>query len=40
MGVFEFHNFAKGTIAVAEELAQLTDATTIIGGFQTINNIR
>ena len=32
MGVFEFPNFAKGTIAVAEELAQLTDATTIIGG--------
>ncbi len=31
MGVFEFENFAKGTIAVAEALAQ-TDATTIIGG--------
>ena len=31
MGVFEMPNFAKGTIAVAEALAQ-TDATTIIGG--------
>ena len=31
MGVFEFENFAKGTIAVAEELASLKDATTIIG---------
>lgn len=31
MGVFEFDNFAKGTIAVAEALAA-SDATTIIGG--------
>lgn len=31
MGVFEFANFAKGTEAVAEALAQI-DATTIIGG--------
>ncbi len=31
MGVFEFANFAKGTQAVAEALAQI-DATTIIGG--------
>ena len=31
MGVFEFENFAKGTIAVAKALAE-TDATTIIGG--------
>ncbi|MCI7098575.1 MAG: phosphoglycerate kinase [Lachnospiraceae bacterium] len=31
MGVFEMPNFAKGTIAVAEALAEL-DATTIIGG--------
>lgn len=31
MGVFEFTNFAKGTIAVAEALAKI-DATTIIGG--------
>ena len=31
MGVFEFSRFARGTIAIAEALAQ-TDATTIIGG--------
>jgi phosphoglycerate kinase len=31
MGVFEFENFAKGTIAVAKALASI-DATTIIGG--------
>ena len=31
MGVFEMPNFAKGTIAVAEALAEI-DATTIIGG--------
>jgi phosphoglycerate kinase len=31
MGVFEFENFAKGTIAVAKALAEI-DATTIIGG--------
>jgi len=32
MGVFEFENFAKGTIAIAEALAEITDGTTIIGG--------
>ncbi len=31
MGVFEFENFAKGTIKVAEAVAE-ADATTIIGG--------
>ncbi len=31
MGVFEFANFAKGTIAVAEAMS-LVDATTVIGG--------
>ncbi len=31
MGVFEFENFANGTIAVAKGLAE-TDATSIIGG--------
>ena len=31
MGVFEFENFAKGTKAVAEAMAEI-DATTIIGG--------
>lgn len=31
MGVFEFENFAKGTIEVAEAMAE-SDATTVIGG--------
>ena len=31
MGVFEFENFAKGTIAVAEAMAKV-DGTTVIGG--------
>ena len=42
MGVFEFDNFAKGTIAVAQELANLQDATTIIGGGDSasaVNNL-
>ena len=32
MGCFEMPNFAKGTIAVAEAMAELKDATTNIGG--------
>ena len=32
MGVFEFSNFANGTIGVCEAIANLTDVTTIIGG--------
>ncbi len=32
MGVFEFPKFAEGTFAVAKALANLQDATTIIGG--------
>jgi len=32
MGVFEMSNYAKGTIGVATAIANLTDATTIIGG--------
>lgn len=35
MGVFEMPNFAKGTLAIGEELAKITkdnDATTIVGG--------
>ena len=32
LGVFEFSNFASGTVEIAKTLAQLTDATTIVGG--------
>ncbi len=32
MGVFEMPAFAKGTVAIAEILAGLKDAVTIIGG--------
>ena len=32
MGVFEFENFANGTLAVAKAMADLEDATTVIGG--------
>ena len=32
MGVFEMDNFAKGTIGVCEAIANLPNATTIIGG--------
>jgi phosphoglycerate kinase len=38
MGVFEFENFAAGTLGVANALADLTDAgaTTIIGGGDSV----
>lgn len=32
MGAFEMPKFAKGTLAIGQELANLKDATTIIGG--------
>lgn len=32
MGVFEFPPFVRGTVAIAEMLAGLTQATTIVGG--------
>eukprot|EP00958_Prasinococcus_capsulatus_P004220 scaffold389_cov382-Prasinococcus_capsulatus_cf.AAC.30 len=36
MGVFEFDKFAAGTFGVAETLAELTDAITIIGGGDSV----
>lgn len=32
MGVFEMANFAKGTVGLCRAIAQLQDATTIVGG--------
>lgn len=32
VGVFEFSNFAQGTIEIAKALAELKDATTVVGG--------
>lgn len=40
MGVFEFPVFAQGTVAVAEMLGSLKDATTIIGGGDSAAAIR
>ncbi|MGN0160665.1 MAG: phosphoglycerate kinase [Lachnospiraceae bacterium] len=42
MGCFEMPNFAKGTVEVAKALAELKDATTIIGGGDSasaVNNL-
>lgn len=36
MGVFEFEKFAAGTFGVAETLAELDDAITIIGGGDSV----
>jgi len=36
MGVFEMEAFAKGTFAIADTLAEMSDATTIIGGGDSV----
>ena len=40
MGVFEFPVFAQGTVAIAEILADLPDAITVIGGGDSAAAIR
>lgn len=40
MGVFEFSNFADGTLEVCRAVADLTDATTIIGGGDSVNAVK
>jgi phosphoglycerate kinase len=40
MGVFEFPEFARGTVAVAQVLADLKDAITVIGGGDSVAAIQ
>ncbi|RKD32178.1 phosphoglycerate kinase [Lacrimispora algidixylanolytica] len=40
MGVFEFSNFAEGTLEVCRSVAALTDATTVIGGGDSVNAVK
>lgn len=40
MGVFEFDNFAKGTLAVCEAVAKLTGAITVVGGGDSVSAVK
>lgn len=40
MGVFEFANFAEGTLEVCRAVAELSDATTVIGGGDSVNAVK
>lgn len=40
MGVFEFENFAAGTLEVCRAVADLKDATTVIGGGDSVNAVK
>lgn len=40
MGVFEFSNFAEGTLEICRAVADLTDATTVIGGGDSVNAVK
>lgn len=40
MGVFEFENFAKGTLAVCDAVAKLEGATTIVGGGDSVSAVK
>ncbi len=39
VGVFEMPNFAKGTFALAQSVADLTDACTVIGGGDSVSAV-
>ena len=40
MGVFEWENFSQGTVRLAETLAQMDDATTVVGGGSTAEAVQ
>ncbi|MEE1071441.1 MAG: phosphoglycerate kinase [Cellulosilyticum sp.] len=40
MGVFEFENFAQGTLEVCRAVADLSDATTVVGGGDSVNAVK
>ena len=40
MGVFEFENFAQGTLEVCRAVAELKDATTVVGGGDSVNAVK
>ena len=40
MGVFEWENFSRGTVRLAEALAALDDATTVVGGGSTAEAVQ
>lgn len=40
MGVFEFPKFAEGTYTIAKTLSELKDATTVIGGGDSVSAVK
>ncbi len=40
MGVFEWQNFSRGTVRLAEALSALADATTVVGGGSTAEAVQ
>ncbi len=40
MGVFEWSNFSRGTVRLAEALSALADATTVVGGGSTAEAVQ
>ncbi len=40
MGVFEFENFANGTLEICRAVADLKEATTVVGGGDSVNAVK